>query len=102
MWGTLRQASPSQPGRRDYQEPRIAARYTRLAERPGRYAQANVTGQVASQAARAGGLAGVRHAVAVGSVKGGVGKSALAAGLAVALSQRGLRVGVLDADVNGG
>src|SRR5215471_7004158 len=47
------------------------------------------------------GLAGVRHLVAVGSGKGGVGKSTLTLSLAGALRARGLRVGILDADFNG-
>ncbi len=47
------------------------------------------------------GLAGVRHLVAVGSGKGGVGKSTLTLHLAGALRARGLRIGILDADFNG-
>lgn len=39
--------------------------------------------------------------IAVGSGKGGVGKSSVAANLAVALYRRGLRVGVMDLDVHG-
>ena len=58
--------------------------------------------QVAGQRARiAEGLAGVRHLVAVGSGKGGVGKSTLTLHLAGALRARGLRIAILDADFNG-
>jgi len=58
--------------------------------------------QVAEQRARiTDGLAGVRHLVAVGSGKGGVGKSTLTLQLANALHDRGLRIAILDADFNG-
>ena len=43
----------------------------------------------------------VRHVIAVGSGKGGVGKSATAANLAVALAAEGAQVGLLDADIYG-
>lgn len=46
-------------------------------------------------------LPGVRHVIAVGSGKGGVGKSTVAVNLAVALAHDGARVGLLDADVYG-
>ena len=58
--------------------------------------------QVAEQRTRiTDGLAGVRHLVAVGSGKGGVGKSTLTLHLAGALRARGLRIAILDADFNG-
>ncbi|HVQ35455.1 MAG TPA: Mrp/NBP35 family ATP-binding protein [Candidatus Bathyarchaeia archaeon] len=46
-------------------------------------------------------LPGVKHVVAVASGKGGVGKSTVAVNLAVGLAARGMKVGLLDADIYG-
>src|ERR1700689_2636245 len=46
-------------------------------------------------------LRGIKHIVAVGSGKGGVGKTTVAVNLAVALAKRGSRVGLIDADIYG-
>ena len=46
-------------------------------------------------------LPGVQHVIAVGSGKGGVGKTTVAVNLAVALGRMGYKVGLIDADIYG-
>ena len=67
---------------------------------PGRI---EVRQRIASHAPQTGvaPLPNVRNLIAVGSGKGGVGKSTVAANLAVALVREGARVGILDADIYG-
>ncbi|MGR3722644.1 Mrp/NBP35 family ATP-binding protein [Abyssibius alkaniclasticus] len=55
----------------------------------------------AQQGAGKARVPGVKHLVAIGSGKGGVGKSTVSSNLAVALAAQGLKVGLLDADVYG-
>jgi ATP-binding protein involved in chromosome partitioning len=46
-------------------------------------------------------IAGVKHLIAVGSGKGGVGKTTVSVNLAVALASLGFKAGLMDADVYG-
>ncbi|CAN5870604.1 Mrp/NBP35 family ATP-binding protein [soil metagenome] len=54
-----------------------------------------------TQQANAPALPGVKHVIAVGAGKGGVGKSTVAVNLAVGLALRGHAVGLLDGDIYG-
>lgn len=61
----------------------------------------NVASRQPAQPKNAPVLPGVRNIIGVSSGKGGVGKSTVAANLAVALAQEGYKVGLLDADIFG-
>jgi ATP-binding protein involved in chromosome partitioning len=50
---------------------------------------------------QSGALPGVKHIIAVGAGKGGVGKSTIALNLAVGLARKGHAVGLLDGDIYG-
>lgn len=60
-----------------------------------------VTTRQPAAAAKAPVLPGVSNIIGVASGKGGVGKSTVAANLAVSLAREGYRVGLLDADIFG-
>jgi ATP-binding protein involved in chromosome partitioning len=61
----------------------------------------SMTSSVRSTAPAGPLVPGVRNVIAVASGKGGVGKSTVAANLAIALAKSGARVGLLDADIYG-
>lgn len=61
-----------------------------------------MTAEVRGKAtAEAGDIPGVKNVIAVGSGKGGVGKSTMAASIALGLKAHGASVGLMDADVYG-
>jgi ATP-binding protein involved in chromosome partitioning len=71
------------------------------AGRPAPQGHAHPQSGPGAQTQRRGAVPGVGAIIAVASGKGGVGKSTIAANLALGLAANGLKVGVLDADIYG-
>lgn len=61
----------------------------------------NAPGSADNQPQHGSGPHWIKYSVAVASAKGGVGKSTVAAQLAITLAKKGLKVGLLDADIYG-
>jgi len=76
----------------------VAAPVSALA---GHHAMPSVTSSPDPHAPLDNMMPGVRNVIAVGSGKGGVGKSTISVNLALALAAEGYRVGLLDGDVYG-
>jgi ATP-binding protein involved in chromosome partitioning len=96
---TIELTTPACPVRKQMEEAARAA----VAALPGvGEVDVTMTSRVrAGREQRSDYLPGVRNTIAVASGKGGVGKSTVAANLAVALRQAGAAVGLMDADVYG-
>jgi ATP-binding protein involved in chromosome partitioning len=97
---TLELTTPACPVKKDMEQ---WARDAVLKVKGIREVQIRMSSAVSQGTAAAGtqNIAGVKNIIAIGSGKGGVGKTTVTVNLAVALARSGAAVGLLDADIYG-
>lgn len=98
---TLKAPKPRDPFMKSLAKQTGRALEAALPAMAGKIAVEVIEPAAAPAAEHGNGLSRVKHIIGVASGKGGVGKSTVAANLAVTLAREGYRTGLLDADIYG-